>query len=145
MFSTDSTQKSSHSSLATATSSGTRSTTVTGTGTGTSAPPPPVLPPCKSTPVIGRRIMEYIPEMYAPLPPPPPPPRAPTPAPYVPPRWANPGQQEPWMTPLPLPPPRRSSPKRDAEVQEQIRIQGLCRHKRETCAKCHPVQPIPWF
>ncbi|KAJ7449986.1 hypothetical protein B0H11DRAFT_2289360 [Mycena galericulata] len=136
-----STRKSSQSSLLAATTSGARNTTSTGTG----APAPPVLRPSKSTPVIGRKIIEYIPEMYAPLPPPPPPPRAPIPAPYVPPRWANPGQQEPWMTPLPLPPPRRSSRKRDAEVKEQIRIQGLCRHKREKCGKCHPVQPIPWF
>ncbi|KAJ7881927.1 hypothetical protein B0H13DRAFT_2667458 [Mycena leptocephala] len=47
---------------------------------------------------IGRKILAYC----APLPPP----QTPAPVPASPPqlKWANPGQQEDWMTPLPLPP-----------------------------------------
>ncbi|KAJ7110822.1 hypothetical protein C8R43DRAFT_962167 [Mycena crocata] len=58
-------------------------------------------PPPSAPVFLSQKIMEYIPEMYASAPPAPPP--APAPRQYPTPRWANPGQQEEWMTPLPLP------------------------------------------
>ncbi|KAJ7187345.1 hypothetical protein C8R46DRAFT_1207297 [Mycena filopes] len=71
---------------------------------------------------LGRKIIEDLPAHYAALtaaaprapvfvPPPPPPPRQT--------KWANPGQQDAWMTPLPLPP-RRNRPAMPPRASQDV-------------------------